>query len=89
MPMARRYGTPDDETPELDAGDATRARAWRPGDPVGIDQGAGDVTARLRPATGETARLRRALEDIVRAHDAGAPLDAAIRDARAALAAVR
>ena len=43
--------------------------------------------ARARPAApGEAARLRAALERILRAHEAGQPLEAAIIEAREALA---
>jgi hypothetical protein len=44
--------------------------------------------ARARPAApGEAARLRAALERIVKAHDAGRPLDKAIAEARQTLIA--
>jgi hypothetical protein len=42
--------------------------------------------AGAKPASlGENARLRAALEDIIKAHESGAKLDAAIKDAKAAL----
>lgn len=42
--------------------------------------------ARAKPAApGEAARLRQALERIIRAHEAGEPLDDAIADAQATL----
>jgi len=48
-----------------------------------------DFFARARPAApGEAARLRTALERIVKAHEAGQPLDAEIAKAREALTGV-
>jgi len=47
-----------------------------------------DFFARARPATpGEAARLRAALERILKAHEEGRSLDTAISEARAALTA--
>jgi hypothetical protein len=49
-----------------------------------------DFFRRARPATpGEAARLRKALEAIVQAHEVGAPLEKSLAEARAALMAER
>ena len=63
----------------------------RPKPPVDFDENPpldAEFFAGARPALpGEAARLRQALERIIKAHEDGRPLDAAIADAKTTLTA--
>ncbi len=65
----------------------------RPKPPVEFDDNPpldADFFARAKPAAlGENARLRKALQGIIDAHDAGDALEPAIADAKAALLAAQ
>lgn len=65
----------------------------RPKPPADYDENPpldADFFNQTRPATIDVnARLREALKEVIRAHETGASLDAAIADARAALTAAQ